>query len=292
MEAETVRTSTNISADPVEKSNNADSPEISVIMGVYNQKSEKQLFAAVKSILRQSFRDFEFIIYDDGSDKEMAGFIKKLKGLDSRIILIGEEENHGLAFSLNQCIHRARGNYIARMDADDISLPERFQVQYDFLEKHPEYSWCGSNAIVFDEHGEWGKRVYPKRPQSRDYLRFSPFIHPSVMYRRQIFEGNIKYRVSDETLRCEDYELFMRLEQMGLKGYNIQQFLFKYREGRESLDRRKMKFRINEAKIRYKNFKKMGMLDLKGWMCVLRPIAGGLVPNRVLVAVKRRRERG
>ncbi len=79
--------------------------------------------------------DFEFIIYDDGSDPEVAGYIRELEKLDERIVLIGKEENHGLAFSLNMCIGAAKGKYIARMDADDIALPERLQVQYDFMEQ-------------------------------------------------------------------------------------------------------------------------------------------------------------
>ena len=113
--------------------------QVSVIMGVYNQWNREALQKAVKSILNQTLTDFEFIIYDDGSDPEVAGYIRELEKLDERIVLIGKEENHGLAFSLNMCIGAAKGKYIARMDADDIALPERLQVQYDFMEQHKEY---------------------------------------------------------------------------------------------------------------------------------------------------------
>ena len=125
--------------------------QVSVIMGVYNQWNREALQKAVKSILNQTLTDFEFIIYDDGSDPEVAGYIRELEKLDERIVLIGKEENHGLAFSLNMCIGAARGKYIARMDADDIALPERLQVQYDFMEQHKEYAWCGCNTRLFDE---------------------------------------------------------------------------------------------------------------------------------------------
>ena len=94
---------------------------ISVIMGVYNQNDEKVLREAVDSILNQTFKDFEFIIYDDGSQPDAALILEKIKKIDPRIVLIGQEKNHGLAFSLNACIEQARGKYIARMDADDIS---------------------------------------------------------------------------------------------------------------------------------------------------------------------------
>lgn len=178
--------------------------QVSVIMGVYNQWNREALQKAVKSILNQTLTDFEFIIYDDGSDPEVAGYIRELEKLDERIVLIGKEENHGLAFSLNMCIGVAKGKYIARMDADDIALPERLQVQYDFMEQHKEYAWCGCNTRLFDENGVWGERKMPELPSDKDYLPFSPFIHPTVMYRRKLFEKNEGYHVSPETLRCED----------------------------------------------------------------------------------------
>ena len=177
--------------------------QVSVIMGVYNQWNREALQKAVKSILNQTLTDFEFIIYDDGSDPEAAGYIRELEKLDERIVLIGKEENHGLAFSLNMCIGAAKGKYIARMDADDIALPERLQ------EQHKEYAWCGCNTRLFDENGVWGERKMPELPSDKDYLPFSPFIHPTVMYRRKLFEKNEGYHVSPETLRCEDYEIFM-----------------------------------------------------------------------------------
>lgn len=104
-------------------------PEISVIMGVYNELNKDILMEAVNSILHQTFEDFEFIIYDDGSCPEAATLLREVEGLDERIKLIGQDENHGLAFSLNACIDEAKGKYIARMDADDISYPERLMKQ-------------------------------------------------------------------------------------------------------------------------------------------------------------------
>lgn len=266
-------------------------PEISVVMGVYNQWDRKALHDAVTSVLDQTFRDFEFIIYDDGSDAEAAGYIRELRTLDERIVLIGREENHGLAFSLNACIKRAKGRYIARMDADDIALPGRLLAQYEFMEAHPEYAWCGCNAKLFDASGVWGARFMPECPSDRDYLPFSPFIHPTVMYRRELFEKNDGYQVSEETLRCEDYEIFMRLHQSGYRGYNLQQFLFCYREDTASFQRRKFCFRKAEMRLRYRNFKEMHMLFPLGWLYCLRPLLGGLLPY-ALVAFMKRKEAG
>ena len=240
-------------------------PIISVIMGVYNQRDEDVLTKAVQSILQQTFQNFEFIIWDDGSDTDEAMIIKKLARLDERIVIAGKEENRGLAFSLK----------------------ERLRKQYEFLEKHTEYGWCGTNTELFDENGVWGYRKMPVEPRIKDYYHYSPYIHPSVMFRALLFDENQGYLDSKETLRCEDYEIFMNLLQRGQKGYNLQETLFKYRENRSSYQKRKIRFRINEAKTRYRNYKKMGKLFPIGWIFVLRPIVACLIPSGVLALIKR-----
>lgn len=262
-------------------------PLVSVIMGVYNQWDEKMLREAVNSILDQTYSNIEFIIWDDGSQQEAAKNVTDLAGLDKRIQVAGREENRGLAFSLNECIRLAKGKYIARMDADDISAPERIAKQVDFLEKNEEYGWCGTNAVLFDENGEWGIRKMPEVPSMSDYFHYSPYIHPSVVFRSELFDEKHGYLSTEETLRCEDYELFMNLIDRGQKGYNLQEFLFQYRETRESYRKRTTKCRINEAKTRYRNYKKLGKLFPVGWLYVLRPVAACLVPANVVAFIKR-----
>jgi glycosyltransferase involved in cell wall biosynthesis len=261
--------------------------EISVIMGVYNQWNKEVLFDAVQSILNQSMKEFEFIIWDDGSDQEAAKHIQELADMDERIVLAGKDENRGLAFSLNACIGMARGKYIARMDADDISLPDRLKRQYQFLESHPEYAWCGCNTNLFDAEGIWGSRMVPEQPCENDYLKYSPYVHPTVMFRSLVFDSNEGYLESEDTLRCEDYEIFMRLRRAGLRGYNLQECLFCYREDKAAYKRRKMTFRFREAKLRYRNFKQMGILFPVGWLYVIRPIAGGFIPPAFMTLLKR-----
>lgn len=262
-------------------------PTVSVIMGVYNLWDEEILQNAVNSILNQTFSDFEFIIWDDGSHPDAAKLLWKLPKQDSRIILAGKEENRGLAYSLNECIRLAKGKYIARMDADDISMPERLKKQVEFLEKHPEYGWCGTSTKLFDENGVWGARPMPEIPQMIDYFHYSPYVHPSVMFRAKLFDENQGYLATEETLRCEDYEIFMNLVERGQKGYNLQEQLFCYRETRDSYKKRKVHFRINEAKTRYRNYRKLGILFPVGWIYVLRPIAAILVPSKLLEIMKR-----
>ncbi|WP_035790616.1 glycosyltransferase [Butyrivibrio sp. FC2001] len=263
--------------------------EISVIMGVFSGQNTNELDRAVNSILTQTFRDFEFIIYDDGSNPRASEFIKGLRDRDKRIIVIGSEENHGLAFSLNKCLEKARGRYIARMDDDDISLPKRLERQRAFLEAHPEYDWCGCNAKIFDEEGVWGVTTRPAHPTAEDYLKYSPYIHPSVMYRRSALIENGGYMARKETLRCEDYEIFMRLYQAGFKGCNMQEVLFKYHVDRENYHNRDFKYRIYEMKVRYENFRKMGLLFPFGWLYCMRPIAGAFVPVKMIEFIKHKR---
>lgn len=261
-------------------------PEISVIMGIYNQRYHGAIDRAVDSILAQSFSDFEFIIYDDGSDADISEKIRSLKKRDDRIVVIGSDENQGLAFSLNQCLGRARGRYIARMDADDISCPDRLMRERSFLEEHPLYDWCGCNARIYDEKGEWGHTVRPEIPAGNDYLKYSPYIHPSVMYRAQILQDIGGYDDGRETLRCEDYEIFLRLYQSGYRGYNIQEELLLYYIDRDGYHERDFKYRIYEAKVRYRNFRKMGILFPRGWLYCLRPIIGAFIPVGLIEKIK------
>ena len=173
-------------------------PEISVIMGVYNELNKDILMEAVNSILHQTFEDFEFIIYDDGSCPEAATLLREVEGLDERIKLIGQDENHGLAFSLNACIDEAKGKYIARMDADDISVPNRLANQVNYLLLHPEVDVVGGRIEEINEQSERnGKSVtYPLTHQECfKFFRYrDPLAHPAVMFRKSFFDKAKGYR--------------------------------------------------------------------------------------------------
>ena len=208
--------------------------------------------------------------------------------MHDNVVVIKNSMNKGLNYTLNHCLEYVDTEYVARMDGDDISMPTRFAKQLAFMETHLEYAWCGTNAELINSEGAWGERVMVEEPQEKDFLRFSPFIHPSVMYRAEIFDYTDKYIVSEETLRCEDYEIFMRLYSLGYRGYNIQEKLFKYREEKQSYKKRSMRFRMNEAKIRYRNFKKLHVLFPTGWIYVIRPVIGGFVPNGMISYMKRK----
>ena len=259
---------------------------VSVIMGVYNQTDNAALTLAVDSILGQTLTDFEFLIYDDGSHPEGAALLRAQAQRDERIRLIRCEENHGLAYGLARCVEASRGRYIARMDADDACPPERLEKQVRFLEQHPEYAWCGANPLLFYDGRIWGSRLYPEKPEASDYLRFSPFCHPSVVFRAEVLRAE-NYLSSPRTMRCEDYELFMRLQRKGCRGYNLQELLFYYREAAETYQRRTFRARWREMLIRREGFRALGLLP-RGWLYVIRPVIAGLIPHRLVAWLKRK----
>lgn len=198
-------------------------PKISVVMPVYN--SERYLREAIDSILAQTFSDFEFIIIDDGSQDSSPDIVRSYT--DKRIRFYQNEHNMGVAATLNRGLDLASGEYIARMDSDDISLPERFEKQIRFLDCHPDYGICGSCIIVFSESNSTHIVNYAETDlQIRADMFFnSAFAHPSVMLRRKSL-GASRYDCAYE--KAEDYELWYRLLQH-TKGYNLQSPLLRYR---------------------------------------------------------------
>lgn len=160
-------------------------PKVSVIMGVYNCKDFTLLRKSVDSILNQTYRDFEFIICDDGSTNGALEELKKIAQSDSRIKIMSYSENRGLNHALNVCLAASKGEYIARQDDDDISKPERLEKQVSFLDRNPEYAIVGACADVFDDKGIWGQYSVPEKPQKKDFLWNSPFMHPTMMMRKE-----------------------------------------------------------------------------------------------------------
>lgn len=195
-------------------------PNVSIIMGVYNCKNYNLLRKSVESILQQTYKDYEFIICNDGSTNNTLEELKKIAQSDSRIKIISYEKNRGLNHALNECLAVSQGKYIARQDDDDVSKPERLKKQVQFLDENREYAIVGTCADVFDNNGIWGEYTVPEKPQKGDFLWNSPFMHPTTMMRKaELLWGG--YREAKETRRCEDYDLFMNLYAKGYRGYNI-----------------------------------------------------------------------
>lgn len=252
-------------------------------MSVYNPRNEAYLLQAVLSIVNQTFQDWEMILYDDGSKEPYRTMIADMAAIDSRIRYLRGETNMGLARALNYCWPMAEGKYIARMDADDISKPDRLRKMYEFLENHPEYDWVGCNTELINETEVWGLREMPQIPEKEDFLNYSPYIHPSVVFRKQVLAEHGGYKPSG---RGEDYELFMRLHALGRRGYNLQEILFQYREDTDTYRHRKYKYQIEEVGIRKTGFRQLGILNRNTWSYMIKPLIVGLIPNGLQMRLK------
>ena len=125
-------------------------PLVSVLMGSYNPRWDR-LRRAVESLQEQTLQSWELVLWDDGSSPQGALALEQAARLDPRVRLVHAGENRGLAHGLNQCVERARGPYIARLDDDDLCFPQRLRRQVDFLWEHPAYQWVGSAALLLDE---------------------------------------------------------------------------------------------------------------------------------------------
>lgn len=257
-------------------------PKVSVIMGVYNCKNKKLLKKSIESIVNQSYKDWEFIICNDGSNDDTLDCLYNISKMDERIKIISYDINKGLNNALNTCLKLASGEYIARQDDDDYSDKERLKRETEFLDNNLDYAIVGTLANVCNDEGKWGEYIVEEEPTKNSFLWNSPFIHPSVMIRAEVYRAVNGYRISKETRRCEDYDMFMRMYALGFKGYNIQEKLYNYRFINHSNKKyRSMKYRVDEAIVRFKGYKELKILFPKGILYVIKPIIIGLIPQRI-----------
>lgn len=234
-------------------------PFVSVLMSVYN--AERYLEDAIQSILTQTYKDFEFIIIDDGSNDGSLAIINSIN--DDRIRLIVNEENKGLIYSLNRGLESAVGKYIIRMDADDISEPDRFDIQIRYMEEHPDIGISGTAYQSFREGYISKTRILDSDPlQNKANLMFFPVLaHPSVIMRKSVLDdNNLKYR--DEFKNAEDYGLWVEASNCTSIS-NIKKKLLNYRILEKSITRQANKdfnSRFNVHKQIYKlYFNRLGL---------------------------------
>jgi glycosyltransferase involved in cell wall biosynthesis len=211
-------------------------PTITVLMCVYNDA----LFLpeAVESILAQTFTNFDFIIINDGSTDRSPEILQNYAKQDPRIILISRE-NHGLTKSLNFGTSLAKGEFLARMDADDIALPDRFQKQLTFLKDHPSYVAVGSKVMQIDSDGaKLSAKRCPSTHEDIDRRLLlgdgSAMVHPTIMVRLRAIHNIGGY--NEEYRTAQDLDLFLRLAEVG-NLFNLPDVLLHYRNHTNSVGR-------------------------------------------------------
>ena len=262
-------------------------PKISIISGIYN--CADTLEEAVESILNQTVQDWEWILCDDGSKDETYQIACRYQEkYPDKFVVLQNESNRGLNYTLNRCLEAATGEYIARMDGDDRCHPARFEREMAVLDRRPEIDIVSTDMAFFDETGTWGLIAHPDEPQAKDFLHGSPFCHAPCMVRKSAYDLVKGYSDEKLLLRVEDYHLWLKMYAAGLRGYNIHETLYEMRDDRNAFARRKFRYRINEAYVRLLVVK---MLRLPAYSCVyaLRPIIVGLMPDWLYMFLHKRR---
>lgn len=199
-------------------------PAVSILMPVY--KTEPFLREAIDSMLSQTFTDFELIVLNDCSPGNAEEILDEYK--DPRIVRYRGEKNEGLANVLNVGMEMAKGKYIARMDSDDISAPNRLEVQVDYLEQHPDIDLCSCGMNLFGAMVDQWIRESDIETVRINALFFSPILHASSVWRRDAFE-KLGLRFRQEMVPAEDYDLWCRALSGGLRLVNIPECMYQYR---------------------------------------------------------------
>jgi len=200
--------------------------KISVIMGAFN--CEKTIQASINSIVNQTYPNWEFIICEDGSVDGSYLELTKFANSEDRIRIIRNDKNMGLTYSLNKCLEFTTGDYIARMDADDIATPERIEMQVRFLEENPSYGLVGCNAYLINKEKKIvGESLIPQTDHDIQICKvfYNPFYHPTVLLRSEILKEN-KY--DESFIYAQDYELWLRILKKN-KGFNLSNKMLYYR---------------------------------------------------------------
>lgn len=205
-------------------------PKVSVLISAYNEKI-KWVNKSVDSILNQTYSNFEVIfIIDNPEYKELINVAKEYEKKDSRIKVIINPENKGLVYSLNKALNEANGDLIARLDADDISLPDRFEKQVEFLNKNKDVDILGTSASIIDENDNIVKdkiSIICEHNKIKKILKYTNiFFHPSLMIRKKMLLEIGGYR---EVKYAEDYDMITRAISLGKKVANLGEALIKYR---------------------------------------------------------------
>ena len=259
-------------------------PKISVLMPAYN--AEKYIAEAIESILNQTFKDFEFIIIDDCSTDGTYSIIQRYAKRDDRMIVLKNEKNLKICETLNKGIEIAKGKYIARMDADDWSYPDRLEKQFKFMEENPEIGISGGTMEVCDEKMKvLNQRKYNLSDEEirKKIFRYSPFSHPLVIIKKDILDKASFY--DHDLVYAEDYDLYFRIGNFSKFG-NLKDVILKYRMLENNSTSEKLKeMELKTLKIRKKAVKeygyRMSLIDKIYW--VLQYLSIFIFPPKIKI---------
>ena len=250
--------------------------KISVIMACYN--CGKTVRKAIDSILAQTYTNWVMICCDDGSTDDTWQILNEYKEkYPDKFILIQNDGNKKLPYSLNHCLQYVETEYVARMDADDWSLPERFEKEITFLKEHPEYALVSTGIAVFDGEKKIASLIRIPEPTKKTMLKQIAFSHATIMTYKRVYDALGGYSLAPYAVRCEDFELWCRFLNAGFRGYNLPDELYVMVDDLGAAKRRTLKSRINGAHAKRIGYKSMGFKGLT----LIKPylgIAKALIP--------------
>ena len=262
-------------------------PLISVIMGVYYSSEDVSLLnISDDSIRQQTYSKIEFLICDDGSSENAMRYLEAATKEDDRIILVRPGHVFPLAAKLNCCLKKAKGKYIARMDDDDRSHPDRLEKQIDFLEQNGNIAFVGCQVSLYQKGTATGCWILPALPRVEDFYIRQPFIHPALLFRKIALEAVSGYSESKQCILCEDYDLLLRLYAAGFSGANLQEVLLDYTLSPNAKGGRRLTHRWNEVVTRWNRFRDLHRLP-GALPYVIKPLLAGTLPSPLLQKVKK-----
>ena len=261
--------------------------KISVLMGVYN--CENTLAAAIDSILTQTYENWELIVCDDASTDDTYSVAKAYASrYPEKIRLLRNEDHAYLAYSLNRCLKEARGEFVARMDGDDRSLPQRFEKQIAFLEAHPEIAVVGTAMQRFDDDGTYGAAIVSEAfPDRNTPYRGNVFQHATVLGRKDVFEALGGYTVLPRTRRGQDMDLWFRFLHAGYRGANLSETLYMVRENEAAFRRRTVYTRWINFQTTVYGYRLLSYPWYRYWKPIVS-LLKILVPVKVIRWIRRR----
>lgn len=263
------------------------SKKVSVIMATYN--CEDTVAASIESILNQTYNNIEFIICDDGSSDKTYEILTEYKNkYPDKIVLLKNEENMKLPRTLNKCLEHVTGDYVARMDADDLSKLDRFEKQVEFLQSHPEYDLVSTGVETSDGEKVTGEIILPEYPDKMTLTYCGVFSHATIMTYPRVYSKLNGYSTDKYAVRVEDLDLWCRFFNAGFKGYGIQKVYYTVLEDTSTFKRRKWNDRINETVTRLRGFKLLH-IPKRYWIKAFRPLIIGLIPGFIYSYIHRKK---
>ncbi len=265
--------------------NNSENILVSVVMATFNEP-KAFIEKSISSILAQTHKNLELLIADDSTKEETISVIDNFARRDRRVVVIRKEERMGFINALNSCLDCAKGDLIARMDGDDISLPDRFEKQIQYYKSHPEVIIWGGNIDIINENEEIiSERLYPTTSASirRMFMFRSPFAHPTVMLQRRIVDEGFRY--NPEYKKDEDLDLWLRLYNKGYIFGNTGEKLLNYRVVGDITGKRDRSQLVYNHKTRSENFNwRRPLFSMVSWTASLLYLA---VPMKLFTIIYR-----